>query len=1656
MQPNRLASFFTSWRGQPTGSFHRPHIPLVQLFIQAFDSSHTHMRMVSVLFFVLFWGWMGAAPTNVALAQVATEITSDGSLGTTVTANGAVHDITGGARPGGGPNLFHSFGNFSVGSGDTANFLNDSGLPTNNILSRVTGGNPSEIFGTIQTTDFGQASLYLMNPAGVVFGPTASLNVGGSFHVTTADYLKFGAQEVFYADLARDSVLTVAPPQAFGFLKEKPAGITVGGSTLSVEEHQTFALVGGILEISGSLKVANGEIGLVSVSSPGEVITDTFENSVAANGESIMEMGPINLSQGALLDVSGNPGGTVVIRGGSLTVEGGGEESGTAILAHTQGESNHSGHAIDIVITDEVVLSATNGGHAIIQTGSIDSGHGGSIHITAGEGISLNGDSTSGFDATIESNARGLTASEGAGGSIDIRTGTLQLRDGAFVKTETSGNSKGGDINITADRLNISGIEGSAQISAKAFDTGASGQLHIEVPDILLQGGGATLAGIETQVGFPSQASSPTEGNIHIAGDRIQILDGAQIVTSVYGEGIGGTIDLNANSLHLSGLDMLGQPAAITAVLPFPASGRAGDIDLNSDTIEVANGAEIGSFSSSFGDAGNMNITTRDLSVSQAGLIVSSNVGIGVAGNIDIKASRVVLQGPGLPEVRGTGIEARSSVQALGGGNIMLDTEELNILDGAKIQTSTLGNGAGGAIHIMSDELLIAGVDQGDNSFEGTSAGIFSSTRQITGFESFAGGPGGDIFIETRDITLRDLGTISVTSTSPGRAGNIEISSENITLKDEALISGESTFRGNAGKIDLTASDIIRIGNSAVTTEANEGAGGSITIDATQLELTNTEISASVINVPEGVDSNTGQGDIALTAETIQMAGGSIQAATTGTRAAGNITVVSGPLELTEGGRIEASTRGVGDAGSITVTSTGDVTVSGLSPDGQTRSGIFAKTQTSGGGGLGGGNSSGGGSGSGGGGGSDGGGSGSGGGSGGGTGGSVAGNAGAIVITAHNLTVLAGAQIDSSTTSGGDGGVVDIHTTETVSLAGANSRLTSDASRGNGKGGNILVTARDIFVRDDASVSAKTGGKGRAGDIRLNAQNSVVLQSGGTVSTSTSGSGRGGTINVQASRILLDGIGSSITAETIPPFADLVVALDILHPKDSDLTVQLDSPSGTRVALFSQVGGSGDNFTDTNLDDRASKNITSGTSPFTGRFRPREPLGQLFGEDTSGTWTLNIRDRNTNNVGTLEGWTLRIGDQEFQGTAGSIPIPDNGTLRVPLMIDAGPSATVQGAGDVTGTGGNITINADMVTLQNGGLLSATTRGSGQGGTINVNATGIVALSGTNSGLFTNAQANGTGGRISVQAGQTTLDAGATISAASSGSGAAGTITLNTDNDFSISNSLVTSEANLAAGGNVIIQAGDDVSFTNNARVNAKTSGPENAGEILIEAGESIRLINSAINAEATQADGGNIKLQAPEIIQLVDSQITSSVDGGPSTVGGNISLDPEFIILQNSQILANAFGGQGGNITLEADVAILIDPFSLIDASSALGINGSVNIQAPIQNLSGTIAPLKHTPTNISTLYGSRCVANTEGQYSTFVERPVAGSLPAMPGGFLTSPLLHSHASDSSSKSQTDSRALPRNTSDQTESILRILAQETLPTYLTHWTDCAS
>src|SRR5262245_11560445 len=212
---------------------------------------------------------------------------------------GKIYGIQGGQTV--GTNLFHSFGQFNVGAGDTAQFQTSNLSPNaaiGNILGRIGQQSASQIFGTIDSATFyPSANLFLMNPYGFLFGPTATVNVGGMVAFTSADHLRLegtGGNGTFYADAAKGSILTSSPVAAFGFLGSNPGAITVQGSQLSVTPGQFLALVGGNITVqsgtldngtvqTAKLSAPGGQINLASVASPGEILARTIAQAPNIN-----------------------------------------------------------------------------------------------------------------------------------------------------------------------------------------------------------------------------------------------------------------------------------------------------------------------------------------------------------------------------------------------------------------------------------------------------------------------------------------------------------------------------------------------------------------------------------------------------------------------------------------------------------------------------------------------------------------------------------------------------------------------------------------------------------------------------------------------------------------------------------------------------------------------------------------------------------------------------------------------------------------------------------------------------------------------------------------------------------------------------------------------------------------------------------------------------------------------------------------------------------------------------------------------------------------------------------------------------------------------------------------------------------------------------
>ncbi|MCE7976742.1 MAG: filamentous hemagglutinin N-terminal domain-containing protein [Nitrospira sp. NTP1] len=236
-----------------------------------------------------------------------------GGLGTTLSTSGNTTNITGGTRPGGGPNLFHSFNQFSVGAGDVASFVNPGGV--SNVISRVIGGSPSNINGTVQALN---ANLFFLNPSGIIFGPSAHLNVSGSAYFSTAQQLRLSDGGIFTASttlLGLDSTLSASSPAAFGFLGQGPYGtIVLSSSSTVLQTGAVLGLMGGGIQINGS-KITAQRVMLGSTSSGGEMSTQAFVGNpfsgAAGNGQVQALPGTLIVAGGggvipASIDVSPN------------------------------------------------------------------------------------------------------------------------------------------------------------------------------------------------------------------------------------------------------------------------------------------------------------------------------------------------------------------------------------------------------------------------------------------------------------------------------------------------------------------------------------------------------------------------------------------------------------------------------------------------------------------------------------------------------------------------------------------------------------------------------------------------------------------------------------------------------------------------------------------------------------------------------------------------------------------------------------------------------------------------------------------------------------------------------------------------------------------------------------------------------------------------------------------------------------------------------------------------------------------------------------------------------------------------------------------------------------------------------------------------------
>ena len=511
-------------------------------------------------------------------------------------------------------------------------------------------------------------------------------------------------------------------------------------------------------------------------------------------------------------------------------------------------------------------------------------------------------------------------------------------------------------------------------------------------------------------------------------------------------------------------------------------------------------------------------------------------------------------------------------------------------------------------------------------------------------------------------------------------------------------------------------------------------------------------------------------------------------------------------------------------------------------------------------------------------------------------------------------------------------------------------------------------------------------------------------------------------------------------------------AFEFTNANPASITIDQSALVVPSRRTFSLVGG---DIKVDGADLRAPSgrfNLVSVASPGRVTINPAEPQSALQVDgferlgaiDLSQQARVDVSDASINNgSGTvvIRGGRLQINDASIRAnTRGNTPGAETGVdIAATEALDISNGATIE-TSTILGTGraGAIKVHGGQVRLTGGAQVNSNTAATGgPGGTIDVTATDSVVISGGNdagpSRLASATSGDQEAGLVKVSAPVVRIEKGALIQATASRTGRAGTIEVTaaggqitvTEGAQILSTTSFDNPAGPVggAGGDIVLNAGV-IDLSQDARISVESTGTGNAGSIRVVATDTFRSTDSSVTTRAEKSQGGTIHITAQTMVRLRHSEVTTTVAGGDERAG-NVTIDPEFVILENSSITANAVGGPGGNITITAGT-FLADPASTVSASSARNIDGEISIQAPVQDLSGVVTPLPQDVVPATVLLSDQCAARLRaGVVSSLVTRGRDG-IPASPEGVL--PGRH-HAAPAAVSPTPDSQPSPTATS---------------------------
>ncbi|MCV6637931.1 filamentous hemagglutinin N-terminal domain-containing protein [Candidatus Albibeggiatoa sp. nov. NOAA] len=708
-----------------------------------------------------------------SVGNVSAEIIFDGTLGINATLPGSDYLIKANLGQQYGGNLFHSFQKFNLQNFESATFSGSSIIT--NIFARVTSGNPSSINGTIRST-IPNANVYLFNPSGIAFGENAQLDIQGSFHASTADYLRFSDGRRFDAQHPDNNILTATPIiEAFGFISETPASLSVEGSKLIVPDAKNLSFIGGSLNLNrAELEASMGQINLISATNFNNEVIATYNDFVVSNLQ-----GNITLSNGSLIDVSGEGSGYIFIRGGQFFVD------NSDLNAKTLGEKN--GGTIDMQF-DSILF-------------------------------------------TNESAIRSETYGEGNAGALAIKANQVLFTENIYVSAITQGTGNAGSISIEGNQIKF---KNTSKIITETYSEGHAGIITIQANQLLELAGFAKDGGTQIKAAA-EESSTGNSGDIIIKAKDIMLADGVDLSSDTYASGQAGNVDIYATgTLTITGADIDGYKSKIASA-SYPSfkgieGGNGGSIIIEANRLVLKDGGTISTSSISTegiqsGAAGEINIRVKEaVELSGVNLYGEDRDGFGSgiytnskgskagnAGNISLEAGSLT--------IKDGAIIISSTDNPAKGGDINIDVSEPIFVSGDASQIQLNDP----AFSQKYYKLLFS-----PTQINQSTSGIYaSSTADIDG------GDAGTITISANDnIQLSNKGLITTEAISGG-GGQININTDKLLhLTDGKITTSVQENTGNAGNLDVK-SEFVILDNGSILAQANQGNGGQLNITTT-------------------------------------------------------------------------------------------------------------------------------------------------------------------------------------------------------------------------------------------------------------------------------------------------------------------------------------------------------------------------------------------------------------------------------------------------------------------------------------------------------------------------------------------------------------------------------------------------------------------------------------------------------------------------------------------------------------------------------------------------------------------------------------------------------------------------------------------------------